>query len=420
MLPIAALLAVAAFGSGLSLPTSADTASSQASATTPISSDDHALLMRLAAEVAADHATIANLRAQLAAKPQPSAAPTASSTTYGPFTVTGKDVYLTGYNLHIQSGSGSTTATPNGYGNLIIGYNEAGSSPKRTGSHNLILGTQNNYSSYGGIVDGNANTISGIYASVVGGRSGSYSCISGGYKNTTSTIYTAAVGPMSTSALTTQGNDGNNHPGYLVTFTGANVQIVNGLGATDGEPNNPEDVNNYVTNGLGNLIVGYNETQASLGNGGYDTRYGSHNLILGDYNEYTAFGGYVGASFNTVTAPYSSIVSGSLNEVDGVDCAILGGEYNYVASDFYGTVLGGSDNEASGEYASVSGGADCIASGDSSSVSGGERNTASGSTSSVSGGVTNAASGQSSNVSGGGNVTEGNEQGWAAGTYESH
>ncbi len=385
---------------------------------------DHALLLKLASEVAADHAVIADLRAQLAAKSQPSTAPVASSTTYGPFTVTGKDVYLTGYNLHIRSGSGSTSGAVNGYGNLIIGYNEAGSSPKRTGSHNLILGTQNNYTSYGGIVAGNANTISGIYASVVGGRSGtasgSYSCIAGGYKNTTSTIYTAAVGPMNVSALTTQGTDGNNHSGYLVTFTGANVQIINGLGATDGEPNNPEDVTNYVTNGLGNLIIGYNETKSSLNANDEDTRYGSHNLILGDYNEYTAFGGFVGASFNTVTAPYSSIFSGSLNEVDGVDGAILGGEYNYVASDFYGTVSGGSDNEASGEYASVSGGENSNASGSASSVSGGNQNSASGTDSSVTGGVDNVASGQTSCVTGGGNVTESYEQGWAAANDESH
>ena len=76
-------------------------------------SNDHALLLQLAAEVASDHtqiasdhATITCLQAKLATA-QP--IPAASTTTYGPFTVTGKDVYLTGYNLHIQSGSGSTT-----------------------------------------------------------------------------------------------------------------------------------------------------------------------------------------------------------------------------------------------------------------------------------------------------------------------
>ena len=388
---------------------------SSANADAPASAD-HALLLQLAARLNADESTIAQLKGQLAARPS-AATPAASSTTYGPFTVTGKDVYLTGYNLHIQSGSGSTTATPNGLGNLIIGYNEAPSSPKRTGSHNLILGTQNNYSSYGGIVAGNGNTASGIYATVVGGRdstaSGSYSCIAGGYKNTTSTIYTVAAGPMSTTALTTQGNDGNNHSGYLVTFTGANLQIENGLGATDGEPNNHEDVTNYVTNGLGNLIIGYNETQASLGQGDGDYRVGSHNLILGDYNEYSGFGGMVGASFNTMDGAYSSVIAGGFNEAGSADTAILGGEYNTTTSSFYATVSGGEYNFATGEAASISGGADNTASGAESSVFGGDGNTASGTESSVTGDG-NTASGSYSCISGGTSITESNEDGWAA------
>ena len=39
----------------------------------------------------------------------------------------------------------------------------------RTGSHNLVLGDENNYSSYGGQVAGSDNTISNGYASVSGG-----------------------------------------------------------------------------------------------------------------------------------------------------------------------------------------------------------------------------------------------------------
>ena len=93
----------------------------------------------------ADRAVIADLRSTVAQQQtaitafssavKTQAATPAASTSYGPFTVTGKDVYLTGYNLHIQSGSGSTTGTVNGYGNLIIGYNEtraALSAPART------------------------------------------------------------------------------------------------------------------------------------------------------------------------------------------------------------------------------------------------------------------------------------------------
>ena len=45
----------------------------------------------------------------------------------------GNDIYVTGANLHIRNGNGGTGTTPNGLGNLIIGYNESSSST-RTGS----------------------------------------------------------------------------------------------------------------------------------------------------------------------------------------------------------------------------------------------------------------------------------------------
>ena len=68
-------------------------------------------------------------------------------------TTTGTEMYITRANLHIVNGlSGGGTATTNGLGNLIIGYNELrplnsnGTDPNaRTGSHNLVLGYRSNY-----------------------------------------------------------------------------------------------------------------------------------------------------------------------------------------------------------------------------------------------------------------------------------
>lgn len=111
-------------------------------------------------------------------------------------TRTGQDMVISGANLYIRNGTGRTD-TLNGRGNLIIGYNE-GRSPNpdgssandRTGSHNLVLSSQNNFSSYAGIVAGYHNTISAPHACVTGGRnnaaSGLFACISGGYYNTAS------------------------------------------------------------------------------------------------------------------------------------------------------------------------------------------------------------------------------------------
>ncbi len=97
--------------------------------------------------------------------------------------VKGPHVIFTGVNVHVRSGSGRTddNGTPSGLGNLILGYNEgpvpSGPVPggpdftgaARTGSHNLVGGVQNAFSSVGGFVFGRANWISAQYATVSGG-----------------------------------------------------------------------------------------------------------------------------------------------------------------------------------------------------------------------------------------------------------
>ena len=90
-----------------------------------------------------------------------------------------------GMNLQVVNGTGETEST-NETGNLIIGYNETryegeaevpcpsdveteDECNRRTGSHNLIIGSNNNYSSYGGMVVGYGNEIAASFASVSGG-----------------------------------------------------------------------------------------------------------------------------------------------------------------------------------------------------------------------------------------------------------
>jgi hypothetical protein len=100
----------------------------------------------------------------------------------------GNDLFITGANLHICNGLGNTETT-NGLGNLVIGYNETrGDGDDRTGSHNLVVGQQQNFSSFGGFVAGLDNNILGPYASVTGGTgntaTGRGSWIGGGQDNT--------------------------------------------------------------------------------------------------------------------------------------------------------------------------------------------------------------------------------------------
>jgi hypothetical protein len=92
-------------------------------------------------------------------------------------------------NVHVLSGSGTTDDKigATGLGNLIVGYNEMPTSglPTRSGSHNLIVGPSHSYSSFGGVVFGDNNFVSGKYATTLGGNqnlsSGPESSILGGF-----------------------------------------------------------------------------------------------------------------------------------------------------------------------------------------------------------------------------------------------
>ncbi len=221
-----------------------------------------------------------------------------------------------------------------------------------------------------------------------------------------------------------------------LTLTGVNLHIVNGLGATNGEPNNPTDTGTPVTNGLGNLIIGYNEART---NGFVNTRTGSHNLILGDFEEYSSYGGIVAGYFNTISAPFASVSGGEDNTASGYVSSVSGGVSNTaggVSSRDDGggaSISGGSGNMASGRYSSISGvgnitygfgtsisgGAANAVSGTCSSVSGGAENAADGTGASVSGGESNTATGDYSSVSGGGYIHQTTEDEWAAGSLHS-
>lgn len=98
---------------------------------------------------------------------------------------------FSGLNIQIVNGMGKTW-TRNGAGNLILGYQERHFDPEgaerrredRSGSHNLVVGTQNDYAGYGGLVAGQGNRIMAPYATITGGQSnealGSHSHICGG------------------------------------------------------------------------------------------------------------------------------------------------------------------------------------------------------------------------------------------------
>jgi hypothetical protein len=181
-----------------------------------------------------------------------------------------------------------------------------------------------------------------------------------------------------------------------VVISGANLRIVNGLGSTE------------TTNGLGNLIVGYNEPRPP------DVRPtihpGSHNIVVGSNHNFSSFGGLVAGILNEISGQYASVSGGVRNTASGFIATVSGGVGN-TASGQYALVSGGFGNTASAFITTVSGGGPGnTASGDRSSVYGGQGNMASGDAATVSGGLNNTASGAFSSVSGGnGNIASGNE-----------
>ena len=107
---------------------------------------------------------------------------------------TAKDLIFEGCNVHVRNGLGFTDSKDGdigvgrGTGNLIIGYDEDAIGDKdRTGSHNLVVGGEHTYSSYGGLVAGHMNSVTAANASVTGGSlnvaSGPNSSVTGGWNN---------------------------------------------------------------------------------------------------------------------------------------------------------------------------------------------------------------------------------------------
>lgn len=138
---------------------------------------------------------------------------------------------VSGVDLQIVNGRGRTNTT-NGRGNLILGYNE-NAAVARSGSHNLVVGRFHGYSSYGGVVVGENNSISAPFASVLGGQNN------------------AASGVGSSVA----GGRGNEASGDAATVTSGEDNRAEGLlsAVHGGEGNRAVDTWNTVSGGRGNV-----------------------------------------------------------------------------------------------------------------------------------------------------------------------
>ena len=182
------------------------------------------------------------------------------------------DLVIEGVNLHIRSGSGATAGEVNGRGNLIVGYNE---NADGSGSHNVIVGRDHTYSSYGGIVAGMDNEISGPYASVTGGR-----------ENTASDF-----------ASSVTGGSANTASGFASSATGGSSNVASG------------DFSN-VGGGIGNMASGFG---SSVSGGATNTASGFDSSVSG-------------GKLNEASGDFSSVSGGQVNEASGSVSSVSGGD----------------------------------------------------------------------------------------------
>jgi hypothetical protein len=210
-------------------------------------------------------------------------------------------IQFQGVNVQIVNGEGFTSIT-NGEGNLVIGYDE--NPGTQTGSHNLILGGAQTYTSFGGILAGLGNTISKPFASVTGGQlntaSGEMSSVSGGSDNTASgeaasvsggdqntasgdeASVSGGVSNKSEAAMSSiSGGVGNTASGEAASVSGGTLNTASGLEASvsGGRENKAEKINSSITGGLKNKATG--EEDASVTGGYKNTAAFAYSSIFG-------------------------------------------------------------------------------------------------------------------------------------------
>lgn len=192
--------------------------------------------------------------------------------------------------------------------------------------------------------------------------------------------------------------------GSDVVFTGVNLHLRNGSGSTES------------ANGNGNLVIGYNESRSNPVD---NIRSGSHNLILGQLNNYSATGSVISGTANSVTGNHSvmlatessnitttgaAVIGGNSHTVDAYGGAVFGGQGGTITTIANNSViLGGSGNRAEDQVTALMGGAGNTANFIFSSAVGGNNNTSSGLHSITLGGQSNLSSGNYAVSSGGRN-----------------
>lgn len=283
----------------------------------------------------------------------------------------GPRVVFSGIDVQIVNGTGRTDSA-NGLGNLIIGYDADNlSGPavcsigtfssqsecegnggiwapnQKTGSHYLVVGDENNYTQYGGIVVGLGNTSNGPYATVSGGRDnragGEWTSVSGGASNTASGRSTSVSGGVGNSAVM----EWDSVSGGANNVAGGWANSVSG-----GRNNSAGGHYSSVSGGAGNGAIG--DLGGASVSGGTNNQAREGASVSGGTGNTAALGASVSGGTNNDASSTGASISGGMNNVaSGANASISGGVNN--SASVNATVSGGYNRSATGEYDWVAG-----------------------------------------------------------------
>jgi hypothetical protein len=268
-------------------------------------------------------------------------------------------------NVQVVSGSGSTSGTLNGRGNLVVGYAENANGYPRYGSNDLVVGANGGWKGYGEFVGGEENQARGNYVAVFGASNvalGADSSVTGGVFNLASDPFASVTGGCNNVAGT-----GSTLPGLCSKGAGSvagghgNKASATGSSAAGGDDNTASGQESSVTGGDANTASGQESS-------------------------------VTGGDFNTASGPFASVTGGFSNAAKARESSVTGG-VNNAGTSTYGSVLGGCGNTAGTGPNPFGGSCSFVSAGQAASVSGGSGNTSSGTGTSLLGGLNRTLSG---------------------------
>jgi hypothetical protein len=209
-------------------------------------------------------------------------------------------IQFSGTNVQIINGEGKT-ATINGEGNLIIGYDENSAKREQTGSHDLILGEDQGSTSYGAILAGANNSVTKPFGSVTGGADNTVSALG------------ASVG----------GGTENKASGEFASVSGGDSGTASAQRAS-------------VSGGIGGTA---SADYASVSGGWKNAASENYASVSGGAN-------------NKARGDDASVSGGEDNEAAGEGASVLGGGKN-LAEGFSSAIYGGKELKTTKEYEAI-------------------------------------------------------------------